>query len=301
MEIGLLAALGTLACWTVGTFSFTEASQKAGAIAVNRVRLLLAALLLTLLNLLIGITPTNVAAWGWLAMSGLVGLTIGDHFAFSAYQLMGSSRTSLFATFAPAAALLFGFVLLGEQLNTIGLLGMAVSAAGLLVFLQQQRKEATIIPMPVVMKGSLYAFLGAVCQGAGLVLAKKGMEAGQIGPIQATAMRMIAATIAIYAIGLVRNVDLNAEMRQVMGIKSHRTPVLRGVLFGPVMGVSLSLLAALKLEVAVAQTLLSLLPLSVLGIASLRGKEQPGPAAWWGALLGLAGVMILVWRDQLQP
>lgn len=53
------------------------------------------------------------------------------------------------------------------------------------------------------MKGSLFAFLGALCQGAGLVLAKKGMEADQLGPIQATAMRMIAATFAIYLIGLV--------------------------------------------------------------------------------------------------
>ncbi len=299
MDVGLLAALGTLMCWTVGTFSFTEASQKAGPIAVNRVRLLLAAGVLTIITLFIGVQATNSASWLWLSLSGLVGLTIGDHFAFSAYQLMGSSRTSLFATFAPAAALLFGFILLGEQLNLIGILGMVVSAAGLLVFLIQQKKEQTSIPLQVVMKGSLFAFLGALCQGAGLVLAKKGMETGAIDPIQATAMRMIAATIAIYTIGIVRKVALEKEMSHILGVAEHRNPVLRGVLFGPVIGVSLSLLAAIKLEVAVAQTILSLLPISVLGVASLRGKEKPGPAAWWGALLGLAGVMILVWRNEL--
>lgn len=147
MELGLLAALGTLACWTIGTFSFTEASQKAGAIAVNRVRLLLAAIILSLINLILGFQNAGLNSWLWLSLSGLVGLTIGDHFAFTAYQLMGSSRTSLFATFAPAAALIFGFVLLGEQLNLIGLLGMAVSAAGLLVFLSQQKKEKATIPV----------------------------------------------------------------------------------------------------------------------------------------------------------
>lgn len=301
MEVGLLAAMGTLICWTVGTFSFTEASQKAGAIAVNRVRLLLAALILFLINWLIGLQETNFSSWTWLSLSGIVGLTIGDHFAFSAYQLMGSSRTSLFATFAPAAALLFGFLLLSEQLNFVGLLGMGVSAVGLLVFLHQQKKEQTAIPLPTLMKGSLFAFIGAICQGAGLVLAKKGMEVGTIGPLQATGMRMIAATVAIYGIGLLQGVSLYSEFQNILGIKAHRTPVLRGVVFGPVIGVSFSLLAASKLEVAVAQTILSLLPLSVLGIASIQGKEKPGAAAWWGALLGLVGVMILVWRNQLLP
>ncbi len=115
MNTGILAAFGTLACWTIGTFAFTLASQRSNPAAVNRVRLVLASLLLAVVSVLIFGVPfqqlvsgPSINQWFWLGLSGIVGLTLGDYFAFTAYRILGSSKTSLFSTFAPVAALLLG-------------------------------------------------------------------------------------------------------------------------------------------------------------------------------------------------
>ena len=68
-------------------------------------------------------TLPSMEQWVWLGISGIIGLSIGDYFAFSAFKILGSSRTSLFSIFAPGAALIFGYFMLDENINAIGLTG----------------------------------------------------------------------------------------------------------------------------------------------------------------------------------
>lgn len=307
---GLIAAIITLCCWTVGTFAFTAASELYAPASINRVRLLYATVLLSVIVCCwqgFGITElfTQPLAehWLWLGVSGIVGLSIGDYFAFSAYKMMGSSRTSLFSTFAPGAALLGGMILLGEQLNTIGLLGMAVSVGGLVWFIQSaaahqhNKDEKTYLR-----KGIVYAILGALCQGLGLVFAKKGLildsESGRLMPVHATWIRMVIATLGMYVFGIVKG-GLWKEFKAVSFTPSIVKPVLLGTLFGPVMGVSMSLYAASVIEVSLAQTIFSLLPISVMLAAVLMRKEKLDIVSFIAALIGVLGVCILVWRNEI--
>ena len=102
------AALFTAIIWAIGIFPFTEASNRMGAFTVNNFRLLLAALLLSLMLWLgfgIGISEMfslpNKQQWFWLGLSGLIGLTIGDYFSFSSFSLLGPRLSIIFATLAP--------------------------------------------------------------------------------------------------------------------------------------------------------------------------------------------------------
>jgi len=70
-------------------------------------------------------------------------------------------------------------------------------------------------------------------------------------------------------------------------------------LLGPVTGVTLSLFAIQKLEVAVAQTIFALLPLFVLPINYLFYKEKITFQSIFACLIALTGVVLLIWRNTL--
>lgn len=309
-SLGLIAAVITLFCWTIGTIAFTRASELYVPKSINRVRLLFATVVLTVIVCLwCGTNPVTLFAtplpehWLWLGISGVVGLSIGDYFAFSAFRLLGSSRTSLFSTFAPGAALFGGFIFLGEQMNTIGLFGMAISIGGLVWFIQSAaaRKQNTE-DKTHLKKGIVFAILGALCQGLGLVFAKKGLildsEAGRILPLHATWIRMFSATAVVYVIGIFKG-NLWKEFKIVAFTPAIIKPVAIGTLFGPVIGVSMSLYAASVIEVSLAQTIFSLLPISVMLAAVMMRKEKLEATSFIAAIIGVAGVFVLVWRNEI--
>jgi hypothetical protein len=85
---GIIATLITLTGWTIGTFSFTKASKLYAPVSVNRVRLLYACILLSVITCVV-ISFSNVSQlaivelfsgplpmhWVWLGVSGIIGLS----------------------------------------------------------------------------------------------------------------------------------------------------------------------------------------------------------------------------------
>lgn len=311
LNSGLTAAFATLICWTVGTFAFTIASKRADPAAVNRVRLFFAALLLSIVvvvffkvSIVELFTLPTLGEWFWLGLSGIIGLTLGDYFAFTAYSILGSSRTSLFSTFAPVAALLLGMVILGESINGVGIIGMMISTGGIIWFIQStQKSNDKAIDKSQILKGITYAILGAVGQGLGLVCAKKGLNithdtGTDLSAVHATWIRMGIGTLAAYSIAVFKR-NVWTELKIITSSKSIITPLLTGTFFGPVMGVSLSLFAASQIPVGIAQTIFSLLPITVMIAATISGREKINGPSIIAAVICMIGVFVLVWRDEL--
>ncbi|MFA6261608.1 MAG: DMT family transporter [Bacteroidia bacterium] len=310
-SIGVIAALVTVGCWTMGTIYFTIASNRASPVSVNRVRLLYAFILITLLSVLffrfsladLFLQPDK-AQWFWLGISGIIGLTIGDFFVFSAFKLIGGSKASLFNAIAPVAALLLGMVLLNEHLNGMGILGMAISVSGILWFIREHNRKQQLhleLTKADLLKGVAFAALGAISQGLGLVCAKKGLvHHGQFSlhPIHATWIRMGIGTLVTYLIGFFRS-NMWTEFKEITFTRSIFKPVITGTVFGPVIGVTMSMLAASVLEVSLAQTIFSLLPISVMFTARFMGKEKLSAVSLIAALISILGVVILVWRNEI--
>ncbi len=306
MIIGYLAALVTLLSWTVATYAFTHASRKANPASVNRVRLLYAFLLLSILVMVIEqknpltlfgtITENQYLYFG---ISGFIGLTLGDYFAFTAFKILGNRRTSLFSCFAPSAAFIGAGLLRNEPITLQGILGMLVSVSGIMVLVLSRKEKALVNSEGHgnFGKGVLFGILGALCQGFGLVLAKMGFDASPQGfsPIYATWVRMFIAALSVYAIGAFKQ-NLITEFKLITLNKEVIRPVALGTLFGPIIGVSFSLLAATNLSTGVAQTLFSMLPISVMLAAVWIYKEKVNWLAYLAVIISLTGVMILVWQ-----
>ncbi len=304
--MGYVAAFGTLLSWTIATYAFAFATRKAPPASINRVRLLYAAIALSIICCFyFGLTPitlfSNISGeqYLWFGISGFIGLTLGDYFAFSAFKILGNRRTSLFSCFAPGAAFLGASLLLNEPLTLQGIGGMLLSVAGILLLIlsRTEKQSVALEGHGNFSKGVVFGILGAVGQGVGLVFAKKGFEASpeHFNPIYATWVRMLVASISVYVIGMFK-VNLWKEFKEITFNKEIQKQVLLGTLFGPMVGISLSLYAATHLEAGVAQTIFSMLPITVLMAAVIWFKEKINLLSYLAVAISLAGVLILVWR-----
>lgn len=308
--LGILAAFATVFSWSFGTLSFTKASRLVEPSVLNKFRLMLAVVALTIIasvvtqqNPLYLFTSPRAQSWIWLGLSGIIGLTIGDYFVFTAFKILGAARGSMFSTISPAAALITGYLMLDERISLIGFMGMSVTMFGIMWLLssREQKEQAAAENHGNYTKGIVMGIASACCQGIGLVMAKKGMmDHGEriISPIDATWIRMLMAFGSIYLIDVIRRKDV-WFIQPIVQHKEAIKYILMGTLFGPVIGVALSLLAASSIDVSVAQTILSLVPMIVFPLSALLYKTPFTLKMLLSVLIAIAGVMVLIWQDRI--
>ena len=292
--IGEIAGLLTSLFFAANAIFITRAGELVGSVIVNRTRVLFALLYLVLLNLLLYRQPFPINAgadrWTWLLLSGVIGLALGDAFLFQAYLYVGPRLGMLLLSLSTVFGALEAWVFFGETLRPIQILGIALTLAGILWVLFEQGDPGVqkIRPSP---PGILFGVLAAVGQATGLVFSKQGMQ-GDFSPIQANAIRMLAAVIALLAVMFLQRQA--GKTVQTLRANPGAVPLLAtAALIGPVIGVSLSLLAVQNTEVGVASVLTSLSPIFMLPIAHFLFKEHLRWQAIAGTLLAMAGVSIL--------
>lgn len=308
---GEFFAFLTTLCWSIGIFPFTEATRRIGALSVNQYRLLLAWLLISII--IIFVNPGRIVElfpmlsstpFLWFALSGIIGFTLGDYFGFSSFAMLGPKLASLYTTLAPGFALIFGIIILNEEINAFGIAGIFITIAGVFI-LSRSRKEKnkeTNSRFKTTSKGILFGILSAFCQGIGLVLSKQGFnsdETNSISPLEATWFRLTAAWLSAFIFAMFSG-KFMALLRPVIKNQENGIPyMIAGTIFGPVMGVSLSLYTISLLPVAVAQTIFALLPLIVMPLNIFIYKEKLSVQAVFAALIALCGVMVLIWRNEI--
>jgi drug/metabolite transporter (DMT)-like permease len=291
---GEVAALGTALCWTVTALSFEAAGRRVGSLAVNLLRLAAAALFLAIYGWAVrGLPlPTDVSLHnaGWLALSAVAGFLIGDLCLFRALVVIGPRLSTLIMSLAPCVAALLGWVAMDETLSGTNLIGMAVTLSGVtwVVLERPDTKGGKRSGVPAW--GIFLALVGAAGQGGGLVLSKMGM-AGNYDPFAATHIRVLTGvagfSILFFALRLWPRVFKAAVHRPAMGF------ITLGAFFGPFLGVSLSLLSVQYINVGVAQTFMSVIPVLIIPFVIVIHKEKVSLRAVAGAVLAVAGVAIL--------
>ena len=128
MMWGEVAALATAVCWSFTAIFISYSGRRVGSEVVNRSRLLLACLFLLVAHRALegAFFPTGVEPfrWGWLAVSSVLGLVLGDAFLFRAYVLIGPRLAMLLMATVPIFSALFGWLLFGEAVTNLELIGI---------------------------------------------------------------------------------------------------------------------------------------------------------------------------------
>ncbi len=296
--------------WSICIFPFTQAARRLGSNTLNHFRLLLAVFFLVITNLFvdldffIGIFSTTYSySWLWLGLSGIIGLTIGDFFAFKMYAILSPRIGSVLTTLSPAATLVTGFLLLGESINRIGILGMIITMIGVMS-ISLGRIERRKIPdhgHGSIFAGIIFGILSAVCQGVGLVLSKKGMvhEGLIVSPLPATFMRILIAFLSLILFSIIQGKMAGIIKPIIRNQNGGIKFAIMGTIFGPFLGVCLSLYTISNLDVSVGQTIFSLMPVSALIISVLFFREKITIRSLLGIVVAISGVIILIWRIPL--
>ncbi|MDD4921655.1 MAG: DMT family transporter [Bacteroidales bacterium] len=287
---GEIAALVVAVCWAISATYFEAAGRKVGSLVVNYIRLILAFCLLGIFGLLTNgsFFPTGAGGqqWIWLSVSGMIGFFLGDLFLFKSYTIIGSRLSMLVMTFAPALTALIGFILLDERLLLHQLMAIFLIICGILMAFVGREKGKFHFTMSF--KGFLYALGGALGQSFGYVFSKKGI--GDYDPFAATQIRIVSGFVCftILVIFLKRWSALMATLKDVKSMKQ----ITYGSIFGPSLGVGLSLYALTKTETGIASALMALAPIILIIPAFIKGRHI-APMELIGAFVSVGGVMIL--------
>lgn len=305
--------------WTTSALFSEVATKRLGASVVNVWRMVMSMTMIALL--LWAFTgsplppPASGEAWMWLLLSGMVGYVFGDYCLFNAYHLIGSRFAQLFMTIAPATAAIAGWVFMHQSLSLLSIAGMTVTSLGIALSIlgraekkdggaQQQRGVQLRLPL----RGLLYGVGAGVGQGLGLVLSAKGLwhydadvqklalSVAQVDtykmllPFAATFIRGISGLVGFVVLLLLtkKAQRFGESLRDGRGLSL----LACAVVFGPFVGVSLSLMATRHTAAGIAMTLMSLSPILILWPSRILFRQRISAQEIIGACVSVLGVFL---------
>jgi drug/metabolite transporter (DMT)-like permease len=290
-----LAALGTALCWASTGVIASDAIRALGAFHFNLIRQVLVTMLLAIL-----VTATH--AWAGqtattaliLAVSGIIGILIGDTFNFAAVGRLGPRRAgAIFALNAPMAAVM-GWVILGEALPWQAVLGIAITTLGVAVaILGRPRADAHRIEsvQGILVTGILFGLGAAFGQAAGSLIARPIMTSG-MDPYLASLFRVGASGLAMGILAATPFAPPRPRQvtRQVL-ILTAATAIV-----GLLIGMTLFLYALQGSQTGIIATLSATSPVMILPLLWLRTGQRPTLVSFLGAALAVMGLALIFLR-----
>ena len=303
-HLGEIISLVVAVSWTVTAIFADKASHRLGSMTTNVIRLVLASLFLAILLWITLGHPYPVfadgKAWLWLGLSALVGYVFGDWCLFNSYLSIGARFGQLFMTLAPPMAAIAGWIMLGETLTWKSMLAMAVTLCGIAISILS-RGEGHKVKLSLPLKGVLLGLGAGTGQGVGLVLSKIGMQHYEAAvpagaPELMETMLPFASTMIRALIGSLGFLALMALQKDLPRLKAafhDRKGISYALiltLFGPVFGVSLSLMAVQYPDAGIASTLMALTPVLIILPYAIMYKQKIRLKEIIGVTVSMAGV-----------
>lgn len=304
---GEIISLVVACLWTVNALFGDEASHRLGAMPLNIIRMLFSLILLAALLWVMTGTPyprfADGRVWFWMALSGLVGYVFGDYCLFNSYVIFGSKYGQLFMTLAPLFAGITSWIVLGETLSTRSWLAMAVTLSGIAICVLAKGSGTAKVKLKLPLRGVLLGIGAGLGQGVGLVLSKLGLShyteilptdaparIATMMPFAGTFIRAIAGTIG-FAV-LIAMGRGYGKVRAALHDGKGMALAFAATIFGPFIGVSLSLMAVQYAKAGIASTLMALVPVLIIVPYALIHHQRISAKEVLGTLVTMAGVAL---------
>ena len=301
MQYGEIAALSAALLWTFSSMLWGQV--KISAFTLNACKNVIGSLFIMLhlscIYLIFGSVSfaTNPVDWGWLALSGLVGIVIGDTLYFRCLQILGPRRALLIACASPLFAAGLQFFVLKQSMGWIVLGGVLLTVLGVGTVVSDRKADAEA---PGLLPGKFGAGIafglgGAVCQAVGGMFSTKGLER-DCGALEATMIRLLIACAATALVLLARK-----ETRKSL-VKAFNPQCLKIIVpataIGTWLGIWCSQLSYKGADLAVSQTLMSTCPLFAIPVVWIVFGHKATRIAIIGTIIALVGVWMTVQKDR---
>ena len=296
MEIEQAAALTAAFLWTCSSMIWGLINLPAFTLNAckNCVGVTLIGIHLAVVSFGLGMIELSASwqAWGWLALSSLVGIVLGDTMYFRSLQILGPRRAMVLACLSPFFAALLGLLFLNQTIGYLVVVGVALTMSGVMVVVMDRKAKQE---EPGLMPGKLRAgiacgVLGAACQAGNAMFSVKGMEScdPQCDPLEATAIRLFVAAMAT-SLWILSRQKYRQGFIQTFKVE-HLRYIVPATALGTWLGIWLSLVAFSKNDIAIAQTLLSTCPLFAIPVMWILHRHRVNRLAFFGTVLAIFGI-----------
>lgn len=296
--LGEIISIFTALFWTATVVSFEYAGKRVGSLSVNFIRLIFGFIFISttvfiLTGQFIPIHQSSIV-WNYLLISGIIGLVIGDFFLFQAFVDIGGRISLLIMSSVPIISGILGYFIYHEILTGFQIIGMVVIITSIsIVILSKKEKE----PMhPHIVKGIIFAFIGAFAQAIGLVLSKEGMYF--IEAVTETEKALLATEIRIMAaiLGFLSLITYQKKWKNVKTALFNKKAVMFiiiGSFFGPFLGVTSQLLAVRYTTLGVHTTISQLNVILIIPFSIIIFKDKVTLKEIIGSITAFIGVALL--------
>ncbi|EGA64612.1 DMT family transporter [Vibrio brasiliensis] len=288
---GEMAAIGAAIAWAVATWIYSQFSHRFSALQLNIVKGVIASAMMLMVLPFEGAVEPSIETQHLiiLAVSGVVGIAIGDSAYFASLKRIGANKTLLIESLAPPLSGVLALLALGSVLSVQSWLGVVVTTLAV-TFVIFQPSEAN---SEMSWSGVAFGLLASVCQASGVVISHYALVAGDLPPLLGAFIRL---TVGVLAVMVVINLF---EANPYKGIKQHLKELTPGALLWLIGAIFVGTFLALWLQQvalkhanpAIAQTLIATSPLFILIIYLIKGQRVSAKSAL-GTLVAVGGISL---------
>lgn len=263
---------------------FRQIGDALPAMAMNLGKGLIALVFMGLFLLPDGFSDASSGTLVALALSGVVGITLGDTLYFMTLMRLGPRLTLLLGTLIPVTTALIAVLMLGERINAYAWMGIAVTLFGVTWVLWEKASAGS--HQKQWRSGLFLGLLFVLANAGAIILTKIGVE--DLPSMEASFIRQAWALIGLGMWGIATS----SWGRWVSPLQDKRIAyrLLLASIIGAFLGTWLSIAALKYTHASVAAVLNSTSPLFILPLAMLFLKERPSTRSVAGAMMAVAGI-----------
>lgn len=281
-------ALLSACSWALGAILWRKLGEEISAYSMNLAKTVLGSLFLGMGLLATGFAPVDARSAWFLALSGVLGIAIGDTFFFLSLLKLGPRRASLMGSLNPVAIALAAAVLLGERPSGPAWAGIVATTAGVGWVLRE--RIALDGSSAHCAQGIFYGVLSVLCTAGAVLLAKIGVSS--VPAMEATWIRLLTGAAGLALFGASRSAL--GEWLRPFANKVLLAKVMAVVLVVVVGGFWLSLVALKHIDASIVGPLNSTGPIFILPMACILMKEKLSFRAILGAIVAVSGVALIL-------
>jgi len=297
--MGELAAFCTAVAWGISNQMHSAVARMAGSTSIALLRLPFMILMIGLMCLLCNAdTSINLEGFLLLALSGTMGLAVGDLLLYSSILIIGPTMAVLILSLGTGITAVMGWIFMGETLPMQAVLGIAITLLGV-GFVVTEHGGSVLLPGQEVPRGKTLvlgvtlASLAAICLACGYVAQRMAMQTG-VQPLWATFVRASAGGVVLWTAGFV----LGWAVPAVQNLVRIR-PIRWLLLIASINAATGMWLASVALAIApagVVATLIGLQPIIVAFIGAVWYRRKPSLRVLSGAVIAFVGTALVCLR-----
>jgi uncharacterized membrane protein len=231
-----------------------------------------------------------------IAVSGLIGIFVGDVALFTAMARIGPRRTGMLFTLNAPMATIGGALFFHERLSVSSFIGSALILLGVtLAVIYGNPSDRTGVFERIegsLFVGIFWATVGALGQAGGALAAKPVLEDGA-DTLAVAALRALLATAAMWSLPSQTD-KLTRSVEKSSLLKHDQIKLASSGLIAMVFGMTLLLYALANGDAGIVSILSATTPVLLLPLQAVVTKKMPVPFAWFGAILTVIGTSLLI-------